>query len=173
MKKQAGFTLIELVIVIIILGILAVTAAPKFLNLQDDAKKAAADGVLSGVSSAMQLVYSKSALEGEEKKPKADKPAVDAAGEAVTTSYGYPTADAAGIEKAISLDGAWKGAGLTVARSRIAAYQFYSTDKDGKAATGTPCVIYTEASGETVAAKVVKGTVTRTGTGANAKCVAP
>ena len=46
MKKQAGFTLIELVIVIIILGILAVTAAPKFLNLQDDARKsAAADGV--------------------------------------------------------------------------------------------------------------------------------
>lgn len=39
MKKQAGFTLIELVIVIIILGILAVTAAPKFLNLQDDARK--------------------------------------------------------------------------------------------------------------------------------------
>ena len=55
MKKQAGFTLIELVIVIIILGILAVTAAPKFLNLQDDAKKAAADGVFSGVSSAMQI----------------------------------------------------------------------------------------------------------------------
>ncbi|WP_423841997.1 prepilin-type N-terminal cleavage/methylation domain-containing protein [Aeromonas veronii] len=82
MKKQAGFTLIELVIVIIILGILAVTAAPKFLNLQDDAKKAAADGVLSGISSAMQLVYSKSALEGEEKAEKTDNPApsVESAG---------------------------------------------------------------------------------------------
>ncbi|MGL4204867.1 MAG: type IV pilin protein, partial [Aeromonadaceae bacterium] len=34
MKRSAGFTLIELVIVIVILGILAVTAAPKFLNLQ-------------------------------------------------------------------------------------------------------------------------------------------
>ena len=45
MKNQAGFTLIELVIVIIILGILAVTAAPKFLNLQDDARLAAANGV--------------------------------------------------------------------------------------------------------------------------------
>lgn len=45
MKKQAGFTLIELVIVIIILGILAVTAAPKFLNLQDDARYSAAQGV--------------------------------------------------------------------------------------------------------------------------------
>ena len=52
MKKQAGFTLIELVIVIIILGILAVTAAPKFLNLQDDAKKSAAQGVQAALSSA-------------------------------------------------------------------------------------------------------------------------
>ena len=38
MKRSAGFTLIELVIVIVILGILAVTAAPKFLNLQSDAR---------------------------------------------------------------------------------------------------------------------------------------
>ncbi len=51
MKKQSGFTLIELVIVIIILGILAVTAAPKFLNLQDDANKAAAEGVAAAVKS--------------------------------------------------------------------------------------------------------------------------
>ena len=58
MKKQAGFTLIELVIVIIILGILAVTAAPKFLNLQDDAKEAAAQGVQAAVSSSAQLVAS-------------------------------------------------------------------------------------------------------------------
>ena len=67
MKKQAGFTLIELVIVIIILGILAVTAAPKFLNLQDDAKKAAADGVKGAVASASQLVYSRAVLDGSEK----------------------------------------------------------------------------------------------------------
>ena len=40
MKRQGGFTLIELVVVIVILGILAVTAAPRFLNLQDDARNA-------------------------------------------------------------------------------------------------------------------------------------
>ena len=39
MQKSKGFTLVELVIVIVILGILAVTAAPKFLNLAGDAKK--------------------------------------------------------------------------------------------------------------------------------------
>ena len=37
-STQKGFTLIELIIVIVLLGILAVTAAPKFLNLQDDAR---------------------------------------------------------------------------------------------------------------------------------------
>ncbi len=39
-KKNSGFTLIELVIVIVILGILAVTAAPKFLNISSDSKVA-------------------------------------------------------------------------------------------------------------------------------------
>ena len=66
MKKQAGFTLIELVIVIIILGILAVTAAPKFLNLQDDARLAAANGVKASLQSSSQLVYSKAAILGVE-----------------------------------------------------------------------------------------------------------
>ncbi|AXV20925.1 MULTISPECIES: prepilin-type N-terminal cleavage/methylation domain-containing protein [Aeromonas] len=161
MKKQAGFTLIELVIVIIILGILAVTAAPKFLNLQDDAKKAAADGVLSGISSAMQLVYSKSALEGEEKAEKTDNPApsVESAGGVVATHFGYPTAASAGIEKAISLDGAWKGEILDD-KSTPPTYQFYSTDKDGNAVNSSPCVIYTEASSATAAAMVKKGEVT-------------
>ncbi|MGL6166594.1 MAG: prepilin-type N-terminal cleavage/methylation domain-containing protein, partial [Aeromonas veronii] len=135
MKKQAGFTLIELVIVIIILGILAVTAAPKFLNLQDDAKKAAANGVLAAVQSSAQLVYSRAVLDGKEKDETGNATVSGAGSTAIKVFAGYPTADTAGIEKAISLDGAWKGAELTVAQGSIAAYQFYSTDKDGNAAT--------------------------------------
>ena len=104
MKKQAGFTLIELVIVIIILGILAVTAAPKFLNLQDDAKKAAADGVKGAVASSAQLVYSRAVLDGNEKDTTGTKTVTLADNTTVTIKYGYPTATSAGIGKAATID---------------------------------------------------------------------
>jgi len=51
MNKQAGFTLIELVMVIVILGILAATALPKFVNLSAEARDAALLGVAGAVSS--------------------------------------------------------------------------------------------------------------------------
>jgi MSHA pilin protein MshA len=58
-NTQQGFTLIELVVVIVILGILAATALPKFVNLQGDAGTAAASGVAGALSSATVLNYSK------------------------------------------------------------------------------------------------------------------
>ena len=63
MYKTHGFTLIELVIVILILGILSATAVPKFLNLSSDARISSLKGIKGAVDSTSQLVYLKAKVE--------------------------------------------------------------------------------------------------------------
>jgi prepilin-type N-terminal cleavage/methylation domain-containing protein len=63
--KEAGFTLIELVIVIVILGILAATAAPKFMNLQKDARIAKLEGYAGALKSAISMVHSKAMIRSD------------------------------------------------------------------------------------------------------------
>jgi len=82
MKKQQGFTLIELVMVIVILGILAATALPKFANLQSDARKSSLQGALGSVKSASAITHSASLI--------ADSNTVTIEGTSYTLIFGYP-----------------------------------------------------------------------------------
>ncbi len=61
-QNQEGFTLIELVVVIVLLGILAAAAIPKYLDLSDKAKEAADKGYLGGLRSATVLIYASNVL---------------------------------------------------------------------------------------------------------------
>jgi len=58
-SQQKGFTLIELVVVIVILGILAATALPKFVDMSGEAEQAAVQGVAGAISSAGAINYAK------------------------------------------------------------------------------------------------------------------
>ena len=132
--NQKGFTLVELVVVIVILGILAATALPRFINLTGDARLAAAQGMAGAIRSAVALAQSTWVARGS------TGTTVDMSGTTVNVSgtTGIPTSgDATGIVAALQTT-----QGFNVAHTATTSTTFTQTN-----APATCVVTYTAATG--------------------------
>lgn len=95
MNKNKGFTLIELIIVIVVLGILAVTAAPKFLNIQKDAEIGTLQGLKAALLSSANIVYAKALVEGAQDSPD------ETLSSGIRVRYGYPYATQTNLKQVV------------------------------------------------------------------------
>ena len=97
-RQQSGFTLIELIMVIVVLGILAAFALPRFADFGGDARAAALNGLAGSLKSAAAIARSQQLADGA-----ALGTSVTLDGATITMVNGYPTANAAGIQAAVGV----------------------------------------------------------------------
>ena len=127
--KQQGFTLIELVVVIVILGILAATAAPKFIDISSDANKSVLESMGGAILSGSKLVYAKSIIQGVQNQELINIDINSDGNNDVEVKYGYPSGDRTnGIANAVELGDDWAygdrfgGGGFIVTRSSLVGF---------------------------------------------------
>jgi len=101
-SKQAGFTLIELIMVIVILGILSAFALPKFADFSSDAEVASIEGARGAVRSAAAIAHA-ACLASSSCDAAAASSTVRIEGVDITMVFGYPSV--AGIQTAATLEG--------------------------------------------------------------------
>lgn len=137
MKKQQGFTLIELVTVIIILGILAAFAVPRFINLSSEAKAASIKGLSGSVKAASALAHAAYIV-----KDVPTSTTVAMGGQTVTIKNAYPEGSADGIVKALDISNDYQ-----LDTSTTGSVVFYQSDQSLATTPATCIVTYEEAGG--------------------------
>ena len=133
-SKQAGFTLIEIIAVLIILGILAAVATPKFMSMQKEARIASAKQLKATMQSAAVLCYSKANLLGLPDNGTIEKTQVAELKGNVALENGYPKT-LADLGNAMDMDGYEVSGSLIILKGKTNCGVEYTAAEVGKMPT--------------------------------------